>query len=85
MPGTVDGMIKVHTKYGKLRFREVIQPAIDLAEDGFHVTESRQSHSTRTGNTLLRKNSVRPAFVKDSRGRKEICFVSLILQKLLKE
>ena len=35
VPGTVDGLIYAHTKYGRLPFKEVIQPAIDLAEKGF--------------------------------------------------
>ena len=35
VPGTVDGMITAHSKYGKLPFKDVIQPAIDLAENGF--------------------------------------------------
>jgi gamma-glutamyltranspeptidase/glutathione hydrolase len=31
VPGTVDGMVNIHSKYGVLSFRDVIQPAIDLA------------------------------------------------------
>ena len=45
VPGTVDGMITAHSKYGKLPFRDVIQPAIDLAENGFPVT-SEQAESS---------------------------------------
>ena len=30
VPGTVDGMITAHSKYGKLPFKDVIQPAIDI-------------------------------------------------------
>lgn len=36
VPGTVDGMIVAHEKYGSLPFQELIQPAIDLAERGVH-------------------------------------------------
>jgi gamma-glutamyltranspeptidase / glutathione hydrolase len=35
VPGTVAGLIMAHKKYGKLKFEEVITPAINLAEKGF--------------------------------------------------
>ncbi len=39
VPGTVDGMVKAHQKYGKLSWNELLQPAIDLAAKGFHITQ----------------------------------------------
>lgn len=38
IPGTVDGLFKVHEKFGTLPFAELIQPAIDLANKGVIVT-----------------------------------------------
>jgi gamma-glutamyltranspeptidase/glutathione hydrolase len=38
-PGTVDGMEQIHQKFASLPFEELIQPAIDLASNGFAVTE----------------------------------------------
>jgi gamma-glutamyltranspeptidase/glutathione hydrolase len=35
VPGTVAGLYLAHQKYGKLSWAEVVQPAIDLAENGF--------------------------------------------------
>ena len=43
VPGTVDGLINAHSKYGKLLWKEVIQPAIDLAEKGFRVSQTGTS------------------------------------------
>lgn len=40
VPGTVDGLIQAHQKYGRLDFATVIQPAIDLARNGFAITET---------------------------------------------
>ncbi|MCF6775374.1 gamma-glutamyltransferase [Thiotrichales bacterium 19X7-9] len=38
VPGTVKGLVLAEKKYGKLSLKEVIQPAIDLAENGFEVS-----------------------------------------------
>jgi len=40
VPGSVDGMITAHQKYGKLSWAEVVQPAIDLAAKGFKITKN---------------------------------------------
>ena len=37
VPGTVAGLIEVHKRYGSKPLAALIQPAIDLAEDGFPV------------------------------------------------
>jgi Gamma-glutamyltransferase len=39
VPGTVDGMVKAHQKYGKLSWKELLQPAINLAVKGFPLTQ----------------------------------------------
>lgn len=39
VPGTVAGMIAAHKKYGKLSFKALIQPAIDLAKNGYAITQ----------------------------------------------
>ena len=31
VPGTIDGMVEIHKKYGFLSWEELIQPAIDLS------------------------------------------------------
>ncbi len=66
VPGTVDGMIKIHSRYGRLNFRDVIQPAIDLAEKGFPVTKGQAASLNRNREYFTGKNTVAPAFVKDS-------------------
>ncbi len=66
VPGTVDGMVTIHSKYGKLAFREVIQPAIDLARNGFKVTKDQAESFNYNRDNFLKKNKNRPAYVKDS-------------------
>ena len=45
VPGTVAGLF-ASAKYGKLSFDKLIQPAIDLAEKGFVLTDREAHHST---------------------------------------
>lgn len=44
VPGTVAGLYMAHQKYGKLPWKEVIQPAIDQAENGFEFIWSLYFH-----------------------------------------
>lgn len=39
VPGTVKGMQAAHARYGKLPWRRLLQPAIDLAAKGFEVPD----------------------------------------------
>ena len=39
VPGTVDGMCKAHQKFGSLSWGELIQPSIELAQNGFPLTQ----------------------------------------------
>jgi gamma-glutamyltranspeptidase/glutathione hydrolase len=64
IPGTVSGMFAAH-KYGKLPFKDLIQPAIDLAENGFALSESEASNLNRTRETFLRNNTGPIAFIRD--------------------
>ncbi len=41
VPGTIDGLFKIHEKFGSLPFSELIQPAIDLAKNGVIVTQKQ--------------------------------------------
>lgn len=37
VPGTVAGLFKAHQKFGKLPWKDLVQPAIELAENGFEI------------------------------------------------
>ncbi len=39
VPGAVDGWFALHEKFGKLPMKDVLQPAIDYASNGFPVTQ----------------------------------------------
>ncbi len=41
VPGTVDGLINAHQKYGKIKdFKTLVEPAIRLAGEGFYLTQA---------------------------------------------
>jgi gamma-glutamyltranspeptidase/glutathione hydrolase len=46
VPGTVAGLYLAHQKYGSLPWAELVQPAIDLAENGFPLSWSLLSTAT---------------------------------------
>jgi gamma-glutamyltranspeptidase/glutathione hydrolase len=66
VPGSVDGFISAHEKYGKLPFSELIQPAIDLAEKGFPLSVHQANSFNRNRETFLERNKGGVPFVKDS-------------------
>ena len=65
VPGTVAGLIYVLEKYGTMKLKDVIQPAIDLAENGF-ILEHRVAESFTFDRKMLYKYpSTRKIFFKN--------------------
>ncbi|MEO7984769.1 MAG: gamma-glutamyltransferase, partial [Bacteroidota bacterium] len=64
VPGTVAGLFAC-LKYAKLPFAKLIQPAIDLAEKGFVISEREARSFNGLRNELKKFNSVMPVFVND--------------------
>lgn len=63
VPGAVDGMAKAHEKYGKLTWEELVQPSIDLAANGFVLTEKEANGLNRSRDNFLEYNTISPDFV----------------------
>lgn len=63
VPGTVAGLFASH-KYAKLPFKQLIQPAIDLAENGFVITAAEARSLNGTKKEFEALNSRPTAFVK---------------------
>ncbi|HEY0174949.1 MAG TPA: gamma-glutamyltransferase, partial [Pedobacter sp.] len=66
VPGTVAGMIRAYDKYGKLKWKNDIQPAIDLAEKGFPVTARQAAELNKIKEGFLKYNRRPTAFVKET-------------------
>lgn len=65
VPGTVAGLF-ASSKYGKLSFKTLIQPAINMAEKGFALTEREAQSLNNIQNELRTYNKVMPVFVKET-------------------
>ena len=48
VPGSVAGMVELHQKLGKMSWEKLLQPAIDLAENGVILTEGRANGMNRS-------------------------------------
>jgi gamma-glutamyltranspeptidase/glutathione hydrolase len=71
VPGSVAGLIYVLEKYGSLSLKDVIQPAIDLAENGFDL-EYRLAESLESENKYFKKyESSKKIFTKNGLPFKE--------------
>src|SRR6201996_1951253 len=66
VPGSVDGMVKANKKYGKLKWADLVQPAIDLAHNGFKITK-RLANSLNSGqNNFKKANPGKSYLIKDT-------------------
>ena len=65
IPGTVAGLIYTLEKYGTMKLKEVIQPAIDLAENGFVIDYGLAESIDGVKNDIIKYPSTRKIFVKN--------------------
>lgn len=66
VPGTVDGMIKAHQKYGLIKdFKTLVTPAIQLAKNGYALTEKEVERLNEYQAAFRRHNSLPNPFIKD--------------------
>ncbi len=63
VPGTVAGLFTTH-KYAKLPFAQLIQPAIELAEKGFVITEAEARSLNRNMGDFIQYSTRPSAFIR---------------------
>jgi gamma-glutamyltranspeptidase/glutathione hydrolase len=63
VPGSVDGMITAHERYGTLPWKELVQPAIDLALQGIPVTKREAGWFNDHRKYFEKHNTVPPTFL----------------------
>lgn len=66
VPGSVDGMVTAHKKYGKLKWAYLVQPAVDLAAKGFKVTARLANELNKQRAEFLKSNPGKTYLLKDT-------------------
>jgi gamma-glutamyltranspeptidase / glutathione hydrolase len=63
IPGSVAGMFESHSKYGSLPWKDLVQPAVDLALKGFELTLEQAESFAFIQDTLRKYSTVSPDFL----------------------
>ena len=63
VPGTVAGLVEAHQKYGKAPWRDLVQPAIDLARKGFILTAREARSMNHIQEDLVAHSTITPSFL----------------------
>ncbi|SDE42558.1 gamma-glutamyltranspeptidase / glutathione hydrolase [Mucilaginibacter pineti] len=85
VPGSVDGMVAAHDKYGKLKWADLVQPAINLARNGFKVTERLASDLNETRAQFQQLNPGKKYLLKDGDWKKGDLLIQEDLAKTLEQ
>jgi gamma-glutamyltranspeptidase/glutathione hydrolase len=65
IPGSVAGAFEVYEKFGSLPFKDLIQPAIDLAKDGYRVTKKQAVSLNNAAQKFEKANNYKTIFEKE--------------------
>ena len=79
VPGSVAGMWELHQAHGKMEWQDLVQPAIDLAFEGFALTKNGAGILNYTQDGFIKANSYTP-WVINEEGWKE---GDIVIQKEL--
>ncbi|MNK15157.1 Gamma-glutamyltranspeptidase precursor [compost metagenome] len=66
IPGSVAGMVAAHQKYGKLKWADLIEPAIALAKNGFKLSEQQVDELNRLKARFVKNNPQGTALAKET-------------------
>jgi gamma-glutamyltranspeptidase / glutathione hydrolase len=69
VPGTVDGMVQAHERYGSMPWAELVQPAVELAAKGFPLTRKEAKKLNEQRKDFIQHNTERPVFILKDRWR----------------
>jgi gamma-glutamyltranspeptidase / glutathione hydrolase len=67
VPGCVDGWFEMHTMFGHLTMKDILQPAINYARDGFPVTEVIGYYLSRGTEVLKDFPNIKEVYMPDGK------------------
>ncbi|MDB5135454.1 MAG: ggt [Mucilaginibacter sp.] len=85
VPGSVDGMVEAHRKYGRLKWEELVQPAIDIAHNGFKITKRLAADLNRNEAEFKKLNEGKNYLIKDTPWQEGDLLVQEDLAKTLEQ
>lgn len=66
VPGTVHGMESAHQKFGKLPWKELLEPAIQLAQNGFNISNTEADRLNKYKDDFVKINKNKNPFIKNT-------------------
>jgi gamma-glutamyltranspeptidase/glutathione hydrolase len=85
VPGSVDGMVKIHEKFGTINWNELIDPSIKVARNGFMITKKQAKGLNNVKESLLNANNHQLSLVNDTQWEEGNLLVQENLAKTLEE
>ncbi len=70
VPGSVDGMVKLYQEFGTAKWSDLVQPAVNLAEKGFELTEDGAASLNRAQELFENYNTSEMHLIKQQGWRK---------------
>ena len=65
VPGTVAGLAEIHSKFGTLPWEDLVKPAIDLAMNGYIVTEKQERSFRNKKDDFIKINGENTFYAQD--------------------
>jgi gamma-glutamyltranspeptidase/glutathione hydrolase len=84
VPGSVAGMVEAHRKYGKLDWKTLLAPAIELAQNGFQITKQQAEEFNHFKASFEKYNPNGAPIIRSATWKKDDVFQQLDLASTLK-
>ena len=83
VPGSVDGMVKLYEKFGSLDWKLLLEPSIELAKNGFSLTDKQSNSLNRVMILFDSINDSEVSFVKEIKWKENDILIQKDLSKTL--
>jgi gamma-glutamyltranspeptidase / glutathione hydrolase len=84
IPGSVDGMVKLHDKFGSIDWKLILEPSIKLSNDGFQLTKNQVISLNGVKESLLKLNDSKISLINDTKWKENDLLIQKNLSKTLK-